>query len=421
MTGDILPIQLRFRIQLQFSVDRSPSEPEEALMRNLIRALIAALSLVALPVVSHAGLFVGVSVNVAPPVLPVYVQPPCPAPGYIWMPGYWAWDDGYYWVPGTWVLAPAVGLLWTPGYWGWADGVYVWNAGYWGPHVGFYGGINYGFGYTGVGYQGGYWEGSRFYYNRAVTNINTTNITNVYNRTVVNNVNVTRVSFNGGAGGVAARPTAAELSAQHERHLGLTPVQRQHEQSARGNSSLRAAVNGGHPAVAATSRAGVFSGHGVVAARGAEHAGGGPGAAGAPHAGAQRSERLPTAQHSPTREGAPAHAPQPQHYANVQSNSRGSPFEHEPRAETARPSSQYSARSAPVHGTEARTPYQGRPTPQYQPPPAHQARPEVRYQPPAPHYQPAPASQGAGRAAHESQRPEHGGSADRGAERNGHG
>jgi len=56
-------------------------------MRNLVRALIAALTLVALPVVSPAGLFVGVSVNIAPPVLPVYVQPPCPAPGYIWILG----------------------------------------------------------------------------------------------------------------------------------------------------------------------------------------------------------------------------------------------------------------------------------------------------------------------------------------------
>ena len=297
-------------------------------MRNLIRVLIVTLPLVGLPVVSQAGLFVGVSVGIAPPVLPVYVQPPCPAPGYIWMPGYWAWDDGYYWVPGTWVLAPAVGLLWTPGYWGWADGAYVWNVGYWGPHVGFYGGINYGFGYGGVGYEGGYWRGSQFYYNRSVTNINTTNITNLYNRTVVNNVNVTRVSFNGGTGGVAARPTAAELSAERERHLGLTPVQRQQEQSARGNSSLRAAVNGGHPAVAATPSAGVFSGHGVVAARGAGHAG-----------------------------GAPAHAPQPQHYANVQSDSRGTAFAHEPRAETARPSSQNSALAAPGNGGVARTPY----------------------------------------------------------------
>jgi hypothetical protein len=103
---------------------------------------------------------VGVSITVAPPVLPVYDQPPLPGPGYMWTPGYWAWDDGdYYWVPGTWVEPPAVGLLWTPGYWGWRDGIYVWNAGYWGPHIGFYGGVNYGFGYVGVGYAGGFWRG----------------------------------------------------------------------------------------------------------------------------------------------------------------------------------------------------------------------------------------------------------------------
>ena len=177
-------------------------------MRNLIRALIAAFTLIAVPVVSQAGLFVGVSVGIPPPALPVYVQPPCPAPGYIWMPGYWAWDDGYYWVPGTWVLAPAVGVLWTPGYWGWAEGAYVWNAGYWGPHVGFYGGIDYGFGYGGVGYQGGYWRGNQFYYNRSVTNVsNNTEIHNVYNKTVVNNTTINNVSYNGGPGGASARPT----------------------------------------------------------------------------------------------------------------------------------------------------------------------------------------------------------------------
>src|SRR5262249_57921079 len=97
-----------------------------------------------------------VSITIAAPVLPVYEQPAIPGPGYIWTPGYWAWgDDGYYWVPGTWILPPAVGLLWTPGYWGWRDGIYLWNAGYWGPHIGFYGGVNYGFGYGGAGCNGG--------------------------------------------------------------------------------------------------------------------------------------------------------------------------------------------------------------------------------------------------------------------------
>jgi len=243
-------------------------------MRFPVRGLIAALSLAALPVASNAAVFVGVSVGIAPPALPVYVQPPCPAPGYIWIPGYWAWDDEeYYWVPGTWELAPAVGFLWTPGYWGWGDGFYLWHAGYWGPHVGFYGGINYGFGYFGRGFEGGYWRGNEFYYNRSVTNVNVTNITNVYNHTVVNEPGVSRVSFHGGAGGVAVRPTAAEMAVEHERHIGVTAMQRQHEQMARSDSSLRASVNGGRPAIAATPRPAVFSGHGVIAARGASPAG----------------------------------------------------------------------------------------------------------------------------------------------------
>ena len=50
------------------------------------------------------------------------------------------------------------------------DDGYFWNAGYWGPTVGFYGGINYGFGYFGTGFYGGYWNGGRFFYNRAYGN-----------------------------------------------------------------------------------------------------------------------------------------------------------------------------------------------------------------------------------------------------------
>jgi hypothetical protein len=236
-------------------------------MRNLIRGLIAALALAALPLASQAGVFV--SVTIAPPVLPVYEQPAIPGPGYIWTPGYWAWDGSYYWVPGTWVLAP-VGLLWTPGYWGWVDGAYFWHAGYWGPHVGFYGGVDYGFGYGGVGFVGGEWRGGQLYYNRSVTNISTTNITNVYNRTVVNNVTVNHTSFNGGPGGIAARPDAAQLAAEHERHVAPLQVQTEHRTLASHDNGMRASVNGGRPAIAATSRPAMFTGNGVVAARGAQ-------------------------------------------------------------------------------------------------------------------------------------------------------
>src|ERR1700757_3161915 len=83
---------------------------------------------------ASAGVFV--SINIEPPVLPVYEQPICPGDGYIWTPGYWAYgDEGYYWVPGAWVLAPRPGFLWTPGYWGFENAVYIWHAGYWGPHI----------------------------------------------------------------------------------------------------------------------------------------------------------------------------------------------------------------------------------------------------------------------------------------------
>ncbi len=207
---------------------------------------------------AHAGLFI--SVAVAPPPLPVYAQPPIPGPGYIWTPGYWAWNAGYYWVPGAWALAPRPGLLWTPGYWGWANGVYCWNAGYWGPHVGFYGGVSYGFGYTGVGFAGGFWSGGVFTYNSAVTNIGTSvSVTNVYNKTVINNNTTNNVSYNGGTGGIHAQPNAHELAAANEHHIGPTGQQLQHSQLASKNPGLKFANNHGRPTVAATAKAGDFS------------------------------------------------------------------------------------------------------------------------------------------------------------------
>ena len=138
-------------------------------IRTLFLALSVALVSLA-PAPAKAQIAVGVAYpSVAPPAIPVYEQPACPVEGYLWTPGYWAYGDaGYYWVPGVWLAPPRVGVLWTPGYWGWGGGVYAWHAGYWGPHVGFYGGVNYGFGYGGVGFVGGEWRGGRFAYNTAV-------------------------------------------------------------------------------------------------------------------------------------------------------------------------------------------------------------------------------------------------------------
>jgi len=203
-----------------------------------------------------------------PPPLPVYDQPPAPAPNYLWTPGYWGYAPaGYYWVPGAWVAAPYAGALWTPGYWFFFGNGYRFHPGFWGPHIGYYGGINYGFGYTGYGYHGGYWNGNRFYYNRAVNRVNVNNITNVYNRTVV--VNENHVAFNGGEGGVAARPTAQEEAAAHEQHTPALAEQSRHEQLASQNRQNFASENHGRPAVAATARAGDFSSRSAVSARNA--------------------------------------------------------------------------------------------------------------------------------------------------------
>ena len=242
-------------------------------MRIIRSILIGSLLLAAISFAMSGASFaqvsvgVGISVGFPPPEIPVYEQPLCPGEGYIWTPGYWAYgDDDYYWVPGTWVLAPSPGLLWTPGYWGWGGGHYLWHAGYWGPHVGFYGGINYGFGYVGTGYLGGRWERGHFRYNRAVNNVNVTVIHNTYNTRVINRT-TTRVSYNGGNGGLRVRETAAERRAERDHHVQMASVQAEHERQARSDRSQFAKENHGRPSVAATPRPGAFNDRGVVHAR----------------------------------------------------------------------------------------------------------------------------------------------------------
>ena len=218
-------------------------------MTKLPSLILAAF--LALPLATSFGQ-VGISVNFAPPVLPVYEQPPCPVAGYIWTPGYWdyGYDVGdYYWVPGVWVPPPSVGLLWTPPWWGWNNGVYAFNQGYWGPTVGFYGGINYGHGYTGNGYWGGRWSGDTFQYNTAVTRVNNTVIRNTYvNNSFTKNVNVNRTSFNGGNGGIRAEATAEQRAAASDaKKVGPTSQQLGRQDAASKDPKLQASNNKGKP------------------------------------------------------------------------------------------------------------------------------------------------------------------------------
>ena len=295
-------------------------------LHRAVRFLTFGLLLLVIPPAlsspSSAQIGIGISVRIGPPALPIYAQPIAPGPGYLWTPGYWGWNDdgGYYWVPGTWVVAP-IGMLWTPGYWGWGGGLYAWHAGYWGPHVGFYGGINYGFGYGGVGFFGGEWRGGAFFYNRAVMNVDSVHITNVYTRTVV--VNESHVAFNGGEGGIAARPTAEEEAAGREPHQAALASQTEHEHAASQNRAMFASENHGAPAVAATGRPGDFSGHNVVAAKSA---------GGEYHAPAV----------SPREARAPASA-------NTSTTTRTETTERTTQSETSRSSSEESARTNESH------------------------------------------------------------------------
>jgi len=222
----------------------------------------------------------------APPPLPDYVQPPPPDDGYIWTPGYWAWGAyGYYWVPGVWVEPPYMGALWTPGYWGFYGSRFLFYPGHWGMHIGFYGGINYGFGYIGLGYEGGYWNSGHFFYNRAYNHIDARVVHNVYNyRANVrvnnnvrgnnndrgnynqggnnnqrgnNNVRTTsggRPSYSGGPNGVQAHPQPSEGNAYREPTAPRMTTQVQHEQNYSTQRGQYAAPNNTRPATTVETR-----------------------------------------------------------------------------------------------------------------------------------------------------------------------
>jgi hypothetical protein len=232
-------------------------------LKFVVGSVLLAILMTVVPTALHAQ--VTVAIGVAPPPLLVYDQPICPGDGYFWTPGYWDYDydaSDYFWVPGTWVEPPQAGFLWTPGYWGWGGSGFLFNAGYWGPVVGFYGGINYGFGYFGTGFYGGRWDHDHFFYNTSVWHVGG-EFHNVYNERVDIHNDV-RVSYNG-HGGVEARATSQEEAAARERHVGPVAAQTQHLQAARSDPQQRFSNNHGRPATVATAKPGEL--HGNNAAR----------------------------------------------------------------------------------------------------------------------------------------------------------
>jgi hypothetical protein len=297
-----------------------------------VRWLLPALLLTLIPASSYAGVLI--SVGFAPPVLPVYVQPPCPQPGLMWTPGYWAYgEDGYYWVPGAWVPAPYAGALWTPGYWGWSGGLFVFHEGYWGPHVGYYGGVNYGFGYGGIGFAGGVWRGGVFAYNTAVVRVDGRFVHSTYeDRAAVERGFVARdshVAFSGGPGGINHLPSPEERIAERDQHLAKTSFQAQHESAARADRTSYFKANGGHPARLAAEKPLAEERHAPSAARPAAqgYSSAEPRAAAQPHF-------TPQPQPHP----APQAYPAPQSHPAPQSQSHAAPQSHPtPQAHPAPP------------------------------------------------------------------------------------
>ncbi|MBV8924362.1 MAG: YXWGXW repeat-containing protein [Bradyrhizobium sp.] len=348
---------------------------------KLLRSSIVALMLgAALPAYlggpARAQISIDVSVEIAPPPLPYYEQPIIPAEGYIWVPGYWAWDANegdYYWVPGTWVEPPQPELLWTPAYWGWIGGRYAFHPGYWGREVGFYGGIDYGFGYTGDGYYGGHWDHGAFFYNRTVNNITNVRITNVYNQTVVVNNTVNRVSFNGGNGGTTARPTAQQEAFARERHVEETPVQRQHVEAASKDRALFAKQNHGEPAVAATAHPGVMRGEGVTRASRTPIV-----PAAAPEHEPGRQEQPPRPPPEPPRATEPGREPPRAEEKTPAEESRRPPQEGPKAEEPHRPPSEAPKTEAPRPVEPAREPPKLEPRAEPKPEPRAEPKPEPR-------------------------------------------
>lgn len=106
-------------------------------MRNrsfLLAGLIGMGALMSAAAV-HARTDVNVGINVGPPPAPVVVAPPPPVqPGYVWAPGYWAWDGyRYAWVEGRWI-APRAGYAWVAPRWERRGPNWFFVDGYWAPH-----------------------------------------------------------------------------------------------------------------------------------------------------------------------------------------------------------------------------------------------------------------------------------------------
>jgi hypothetical protein len=100
--------------------------------KTMARSLLLSLALAA-----GTTAFAQISFNivVAPPA-PMYEVVPMMQPGYVWAPGYWAWNnDRHVWVRGR-TMIQRDGYRWVPDRWVQQSGSYVRKPGRWEPFGG---------------------------------------------------------------------------------------------------------------------------------------------------------------------------------------------------------------------------------------------------------------------------------------------
>jgi hypothetical protein len=99
-------------------------------MKPLNTAVAAGLLMGALATPALARVDVSVVIGVPPPV-PMVEVVPAYRPGYVWVPGYWAWHrDRHIWIRGQWVVE-RVGHVWVPDRWVQSGGRWHLHRGYW--------------------------------------------------------------------------------------------------------------------------------------------------------------------------------------------------------------------------------------------------------------------------------------------------
>ena len=82
----------------------------------LKRIIMTLWTLAVLSTPTVAGVNFNLNIDIAPPPPQVEVVP-APRPGYVWAPGYWAWQGGrHIWVAGRWVPVHR-GYYWVPDRW----------------------------------------------------------------------------------------------------------------------------------------------------------------------------------------------------------------------------------------------------------------------------------------------------------------